>query len=350
MAREPGDSHAMDFEIRAAVPSDEAELVRLARHLNTVNLPADNAAVARLLDVSERSFAGTLSPQTHRKYLFVLRDLKRGELVGTSSIVAQLGRRDAPYIYLSVLSEEKYSRDLNLHFDHLALQIGFSYDGPTELAGLVVDPSYRRHPGRLGLCISYVRFLYIAARRHLFREQLLAELLPPLEPDGTSHLWNALGRRFTNMTYREADRLSHENKDFIRDLFPSGVVYASLLSHEARDVIGKVGAQTKGVEKMLTRVGFEYANRVDPFDGGPHFVAKTSEVSVIERHVRLPVRVVSPLEGAKATLVATLSDQPPYCHASMCPAVWGDALGVEPAVARQLSLTDGQLVDAVPVP
>jgi len=42
-------------------------------------------------------------------------------------------------------------------------------------------------------------------------------------------------------------------------------------------VIGKVGAQTKGVEKMLRRVGFRYAERIDPFDGGPHFFAGVDE-------------------------------------------------------------------------
>ena len=34
-------------------------------------------------------------------------------------------------------------------------------------------------------------------------------------------------------------------------------------------MIGEVGAQTRGVEKLLRRIGFRYAERVDPFDGGP---------------------------------------------------------------------------------
>jgi arginine N-succinyltransferase len=83
------------------------------------------------------------------------------------------------------------------------------------------------------------------------------------------------------MSYAEADLLSSENKDFIRDLFPSGVIYASLLSPEAQSVIGKVGPQTKGVEKMLRRVGFRYAERIDPFDGGPHFVAPAEEIAPV---------------------------------------------------------------------
>ena len=85
------------------------------------------------------------------------------------------------------------------------------------------------------------------------------------------------------MTYAEADRLSKKNKEFIKGLFPEGAIYASLLPQHAQDVIGKVGAETRGVEKMLRRIGFRYAWRVDPFDGGPHFTAPTDEVTLVQR-------------------------------------------------------------------
>ena len=84
------------------------------------------------------------------------------------------------------------------------------------------------------------------------------------------------------MDYRAADRLSRRNKEFIRGLFPDGDIYASLLAPEAQAVIGEVGPQTKGVEKLLRRIGFRYVNRVDPFDGGPHFLADTDQVSLIQ--------------------------------------------------------------------
>src|SRR5260370_42475356 len=82
------------------------------------------------------------------------------------------------------------------------------------------------------------------------------------------------------MTYAEADRLSKKNKEFVKGLFPEGPIYASLLPDDAQAVIGKVGAQTKGVERMLRRIGFRYAWRVDPFDGGPPFTPATGEVTL----------------------------------------------------------------------
>ncbi len=308
------------YEIRGASPGDEEPLLALAGFLDTVNLPDDRGHVQRLLDLSARSFSGKLKDFKHRKYVFVLWDLEQNLAVGTSMVVAQLGRRDAPYIYLDVISEEKYSAALDKHFLHTVLKIGFSYNGPTEIGGLVVNPEYRRATERLGLLISYVRFLFIAAHRELFRDEILAELLPPLERDGTSHLWEALGRRFTGMSYAEADLLSSENKSFIRDLFPSGDIYASLLSPDAKDVIGKVGTQTRGVEKMLRRIGFRYAERVDPFDGGPHFVAQADEITLVQNTSR--ARLVGSLSAGgahKSALVARELPDAPWFRAVAAP-------------------------------
>ena len=198
-------------------------------------------------------------------------------------IFGQLGRKDAPYIYLDVIDEERYSETLDKHFKHTTLSIGYSYNGPTEIGGLILAPDYRKAAERLGQFVSYVRFLYIRMHRELFRDEVLAELLPPLEPDGTSHLWDAVGHKFTGLSYAEADRLSKQNKEFIRGLFPEGPIYATLLSSKSQEVIGKVGVQTRGVEKMLRRIGFRYAERVDPFDGGPHFSAPTDEITLVQR-------------------------------------------------------------------
>jgi arginine N-succinyltransferase len=269
-----------DFEIRAATREHHASICELARHLNSVNLPNDPNVIEALLSESERSFAREIKDPRKREYIFVLWDRVEQRVAGTSMVIGQLGRRDAPYIYFDVRTEEKYSATLDKHFIHRILATIYSYDGPTEIGGLVVHPDYRRRTERLGTLISYVRFLFIAMRRLDFRDEVLAELLPPLEPDGTSHLWDAVGRRFTDLTYRQADHLSKQNKEFIKGLFPDEV-HATLLSPQAQDVIGKVGPETVGVQKMLSRIGFRYADRVDPFDGGPHFTAATDDVTLI---------------------------------------------------------------------
>jgi arginine N-succinyltransferase len=340
------------YEIRGATSSDEAELVTLAGFLNTVNLPHDREHVRRLLEHSERSYRGEVG-RSHRKFVFLLRDLERQRAVGTSMIVAQLGRRDAPYIYLDVIGEEQYSHALDRHFHHTLLRIGYSYQGPTEIGGLVVDPAYRSAPEHLGLLISYVRFLYMATHRELFRDEILAELLPPLEPDGTSHLWEALGRRFTGMSYAEADLLSSTDKTFIRDLFPSGDIYATLLSPEAQGVIGKVGAQTRGVERMLRRIGFRYAERIDPFDGGPHFVAPIEEITLVrDTKVRRVSALAAPKSGSPRALIGRDLTAPPFFHAFAAPVELegADEFILAPEVAEKLELAIGDRTAVLPLP
>lgn len=337
------------YEIRAATLADEDTLLALARFLDTVNLPNDREAVRRILSLSERSFRRDITDPRQREYVFVLHDLVEGRAVGTSLVVAQLGRRDAPYIYFDVRVEERYSATLDSHFAHDVLSIGYSYDGPTEIGGLVVHPDARRAPEKLGLLISYVRFLFLATHREAFQSRVLAELLPPLEADGTSHLWEAVGRHFTGLTYREADRLSKSNKEFIRGLFPDGDIYVSLLSPQARAVIGRVGPQTRGVEKLLRRIGFRYWNRVDPFDGGPHFIAEMDEIALVRRTVRVPFRSGSPPPDTRG-LVAVESPNPPYFRAVTANvSLAADHVVLDPTTAAHLGLDGGQTVVCLPL-
>jgi arginine N-succinyltransferase len=332
------------YEIRAATREDHDDLLDLAKYLDSVNLPNDSAAITEILELSERSFTGAIGDPRRREYVFVLRDLQQKRAVGTSMVIGQLGRKDAPYIYVDVLTEEKYSTTLDKHFVHKVLSIGYSYNGPTEIGGLVMHPDYRRAPERLGMLISYVRFLWIAMHRPDFRDELLAELLPPLESDGTSHLWEAIGRHFTDLTYRDADRLSKKNKEFIKTLWPDGDIYASLLSSQAQEVIGKVGPQTKGVEKLLRRIGFRYADRIDPFDGGPHFVADTDEVALVQRSRRATALVAA--DGAvplsQRALVAREMDDRPYFVAVVAPVVIDSPQVTLPkSIATHLGVAEG---------
>ena len=252
----------------------------MAEHLDTVNLPHDRQVIEGILDRSARSFAGEL-PAADCEFLFVLEDLTDKRIIGTSMIYAQHGTKRAPHIFFRVENDERYSVTLDRYFVHRTLRIGYNYNGPTEIGGLILLPEYRRNTHALGKTLSYVRFLFMRMHRHLFRGQVLSELLPPLETDGTSKLWEALGRRFTGLTYQEADRLSKDNKEFIHALFPDDPIHTELLPDDVQAIIGQVGEDTKAVEKMLRRIGFDYAEQIDPFDGGPHFIANTDDIAIV---------------------------------------------------------------------
>lgn len=268
----------------------------MAEHLDTVNLPHDRTVIEGILDRSARSFSGELAP-ADREFLFVLEDLTEHRIIGTSMIYAQHGTKRAPHIFFRVENDERYSVTLDRYFVHRTLRIGYNYNGPTEIGGLILLPEYRRNTHALGKALSYVRFLFIRMHRPIFRDHVLSELLPPLEPDGTSKLWKALGRRFTGLTYQEADRLSKDNKEFIHALFPDDPIHTELLPDEVQAIIGQVGEETKGVEKMLRRIGFEYAQQIDPFDGGPHFLANTDDITIVRGAREVEVRDASASAG-----------------------------------------------------
>ena len=255
-------------------------MLAVAEHLDTVNLPHDRKVIEGILDRSSRSFAGELSG-ADLEFVFVLEDLAQKRIIGTSMIYAQHGTKRAPHIFFRVENDERYSVTLDRYMVHRTLRIGYNYNGPTEIGGLILLPEYRRTPHALGKMLSYVRFLFMRMHRPLFRNQVLSELLPPLEADGTSRLWEALGRRFTGLTYQEADRLSKDNKEFINALFPDDPIHTELLPEDVQAIIGQVGEDTRAVEKMLRRIGFDYAEQIDPFDGGPHFIASTDDISVV---------------------------------------------------------------------
>ncbi len=269
--------------LRDVAKGDLAGLKRLAAVLNSVNLPHNEDVLAGLIDLSVKSFTGKIKNPFEREYLFVLEDLRNETIIGTSMIIAQHGTREAPHIYFQVTEAENYSATVDKHFRHKVLSIGYNYEGPTEIGGLVVDPPYRSGPEKPGKQLSYARFLFMAMHKKLFRERVLAELLPPLMPDGRSLLWESIGKKFTGLEYTEADKLSRQNKEFIKELFPSSDLYATLFPEKVQKLIGEVGAETRGVQRMLERIGFKYVSHIDPFDGGPHYEANLAEVSLVRR-------------------------------------------------------------------
>ena len=295
--------------LRDAQKSDLPSLARLAEVLNTVNLPNDERALAKIIDRSVRSFSGKIRDPLERMYVFVAEDLRSRRVIGTSMVIAQHGTRESPCTFFEVSEREHYSSTLDRHFRHGVLSLGYHFDGPTEIGGLVVDPEERGGEEKPGKQLAFVRFLYMAAFRDRFRDTVLAELMPPLTKDGRSAFWEAFGKRFTDLDYQTADKKSRENKEFIQQLFPPVDVYATLFSESVQRVLGKVGPDTEPVRRMLEAIGFRYAHRIDPFDGGPHYEARLEEVTLVRQYRRAKL-AEEPLEReGEERLVAAIRSE-----------------------------------------
>jgi arginine N-succinyltransferase len=336
--------------LRDAQPGDVAGLQALARTLDTVNLPDDPAALGQILARSGASFTGRIRQPLRRQYVFVAEDLKRRRLVGTSMVIAQHGTHQSPCTFFAVSEREHYSTTLDRHFRHRVLSLGFHFDGPTEIGGLVVDPRRRGAPEAPGKQLSLVRFLYMAAHPERFRETVLAELMPPLTRDGRSAFWEAFGRHFTGLDYQTADKTSRENKEFIQQLFPPFDVYTALLPRGVQRQLGTVGPRTRPAQRLLEGLGFRPVGRIDPFDGGPHYEARLAELTVVRAHRRAPLAEHPLRRAAPELLVARLLPAgPSRLRAVRTPGRLGTGGLLLPAQAREaLGASPGELLHLIP--
>lgn len=319
---------------------DLEELFRLSKLVYFINLPSDRDILKEKIGASVASFNGEIENKFEREYILVLEDRQSQKIAGTSMIIARHGDPQSPHMYFQIKEIQKYSDTIHTGFIHKVLQLKFDPDGPSEIGGLVLDPSYRGHKAKLGRQLSFARFLFIKMRRKWFKDRILSELMPPLTESGESVLWEAIGRRFTNLSYKEADILSRKNKEFVTSLFPRGDIYLSLLPGEVRDLVGKVGEQTEPVRHMLEKIGFTWRHHIDPFDGGPHYWADTDKITIVQATKKVPVHG-EPLKGRKAadgSLVGVSSEGAFRCVQTACEITRGrvqlpratmEALGVE---------------------
>jgi len=321
------------FLIRRAKVEDVATLYKLARMVHFINLPADKDLISEKVVRSRQCFmklgkpgrggaaaaksaaksakpgrvdkpeagAGSAS-MTQRSDLFMWVRVEResgggGGVLGTSQLISSMGGPGEPNVSLKLSRREMFSSSLQQGVTHITAKLTLDESGPTEIGGLILQPSYRGHKEKLGRFLSHVRFHFIALHRQMFSDRILAEMMGAITHQGEgggNTLWEYLGRRFINLTYLEADRYCQHSKEFITALMPREEIYLTLLPPEARGVIAQVGPETLPARRMLEKLGFAYRDHVDPFDGGPHLEAKTDEL--------LPVRETfsAPLGGEAA--------------------------------------------------
>lgn len=338
--------------LRPIEERDLDALVGLARQLDSANLPSDRDFLERRIRTSLRSFGGELEDWRRGVYVFALEDADAGCCVGTSTILAKHGVPGHPYFWLAATTEERCSVELDRRFVHSKLQLHSTEDGPTEIGGLILDPAYRHHSDKCGKALSIVRFAFISMHPDLFEREVIAEMLSPFEESGENLLWNAFGARFTGLSYREADRLSSENKQFIADLFPRDPVYATLFPESVQEVIGKINEDAGAALTILEKLGFHHLNHVDPFDGGPYYgAARDAIVSVRERRqLVLPGLAPEGVGPAEETLALLSAEGELGFRATTVPLDEQGAPLVSKQCREALGVASGDRVSVTPLP
>jgi arginine N-succinyltransferase len=328
------------FLMRRAKIEDAATLLKLAKMVHFINLPADKDIINEKVRWSQRCFQEVAAGQgvgldakaaarsrrgsagalgggggddgltkllgDSKLFMFVLEDTESGGVLGTSQIITNMGGPGHPNLSFELSRKEMFSTSLQMGTTHIVAKLKLDESGPTEIGGLILQPSYRGHKAKLGRFLSWVRFHFMGMYRPVFADRVLAELMGPITPDGQSTLWEYLGRRFINLTYIEADRFCQHSKEFMLSLLPREEIYLTLLPPEARRLVAQVGPETEPAKKMLERLGFEYRNCIDPFDGGPNLEAMTDEITLVRHTRRATVGEPIEADGKVHALVSTL--------------------------------------------
>ncbi len=338
--------------VRPVAASDAAPLQALADLLDTVNLPDDPAAIAGIIQDSERSFAslagsGALADPKHASFTLVAvgRDDEGAErLLGTASLFAYHGMPEEPHYFLRVVETTVHSKQLGTDRTRHLLKLGRDIEPWTELGGLVVHPQARGQG--VGKLLVAARLLLVAMHRGRFCERLLAELLPSRREDGGNAFWDAVGAPLTGLSYYRADLLCRSDKEFIEAFFPHDELLVELLPPPARELIGIEGPTTAPVRKLLRRAGFHYLGTVDPFDAGPHDGAPVAEVTPLQRSRRLVRHDLPPLGQTVDHLIAS----PTGHRFALLPCeIAGDGLRLVHDSAGRIGLKAGDPAWAMPM-
>ncbi len=339
------------FLIRQARPGDLRQLLKLASELDSINLPTESSELSAILKRSARSFAGRIRERSLALYLFCAEAADTGTIAGASMIIGKHGTPRSPHYYLQIDSDERYSHTLRQKFRHTYLRLRSSMDGPSELGGLIVKHAMRRNPARVGRQLSWVRFLYIAKHRTRFERELIAEMLPPMTPGYRNAFWDHWGGLVTGLTFREADRLSSRDKQFIRELFPDSPLYTFLLPEEVRNSLGAAGDQTRGAVRLLEQAGMRFLDQIDPFDGGPYYGGVVGDLEPIKncRSYRI-VRGGQSTGGAENDFLVAREDRLGFRAVKAAASAEEGRLAAAPEILKMLAVKEGDRVEAVALP
>ncbi len=315
------------------------------------SLPANRELLQKKIQRARDTFHQRSAPEAGM-YLFALEDTGLDRCVGISGIEARVGLEEVFYNY-RLSNTVNASRELGVHVRTPTLHLTNDMTDTSEICSLLLSDTHRK--GGNGLLLSRCRFMYLDDFRSHFSEKVFAEMRGMSDQDGRSPLWDALGRRFFDMDFSEADYLSGVgNKSFIAELMPKFPIYLPLLPDNARAVIGRVHDNTAPALRMLRSEGFNFNGLVDIFDGGPVVEAFVHNIRTVRESIsryvlisRKPIdldvpadqRVMITNRSFRDFRVTTL---PVGCIAS-------DTVSVPPEVAEVLRVSSGDKVRLAPL-
>lgn len=271
-------------------------------------LPRTRATIERAVERSEASFRSRPDVPTEESYFFVLESTGDRTIAGTAAIAATAGSSGTFFAFRNDVLNQ-VSRDLNISHNVHALTLCSDLTSCSQLSSFYLRD--RRDAGDAAALLSRARLLFAAVAPQRFSEKFFASMSGITDANGRSPFWEALGRKFFQMDFLEAERVIEgaRNRTLIVELMPHYPVYVPLLPGDAQAAMGQVHAEGELPFQILSDEGFQPDEYIDIFDGGPILQAHKNALRSFSQS---SVRTVTAADGDVATesfLVATVREE-----------------------------------------
>ncbi|WP_336365881.1 arginine N-succinyltransferase [Marinobacter sp. C2H3] len=314
-------------------------------------LPADRDLLQSKIDRATEAFSQRRSPESGL-YLFALEDVNTGRAVGISGIQARVGLDEVFYNY-RLSQTVNASRELGVYVRTPTLQLSNDMTDNSEICSLLLSGAYQG--GGNGLLLSRCRFMFLDQFRKHFSDKIFAEMRGVSDRDGRSPLWDALGSKFFDMAFSQADTLSGlGNKSFIAELMPKYPIYLPMLPEAAQAVVGQVHENTAPALRMLQAEGFHFNGLVDIFDGGPVVEAFIRDIRTVResrnRYVMVSQKPLNlDVPAADRVMVSNRAFQEFRVTTLPSACVGPETVRMPPEVADALQVEGGDTVRLAPL-
>jgi len=306
------------------------------------NLPADEDALRARIDHAVCSFAAGATKPGPEVYLMVL-DID-GRAMGTTAVFSSIGL-DSGFVNYKVNFTFHTSEKLNKRISRRTLIPTHDFTEAGEVGSLFLSKDVRG--GGYGKLLAKARYLFIAQSQEIVSDPVCAELRGWRAPDGTQPFWEALGRKFFEMDFEEADVHNAANgNQFIADLLPRYPIYTCMLPQDAHDCIGKPHDSAMPAYNMLLDEGFEYDNYVDIFDAGPLVDTKKNDIKTVrDSRVFSVAKILPEIVGIPFLLASGTIDEFRCLQKSII--VDGDNVHIDAATSEILRVNVGDQIRGI---
>ena len=270
------------------------------------SLPKDREIIQNKITISQRSFDHRGDRPNGESYLFVMEELFTGKIVGVSGIISKIGGFE-PYYFYRLKNESRKSDMLKVTKEVKSLHFEKIHSGPAEICSLFLSPEFRNSQN--GRFLSLSRFLFMAEDRKYFEDQVIAEMRGRVNDAGHSPFWEAVGRKYMDIDFVQADYLTMRSKRFIEELLPEAPILVDLLPQDAQQVVAEVHPHTEPAKRILQQEGFVFSGLVGIFEPGPVFKAELDEVRAVKESKIVEIQEITHDEVESEVFIISTSGE-----------------------------------------